>query len=250
MSIQQERVAVITGASSGIGRVTAISLSKAGWNVVILARNAEELESTAKDCPGPSLTVRGDVSKEEDVTRLFSEAVGKFGRVDLLFNNAGIGARGSPIEEISLEVFQSVINVNVIGVFLCTREAVKLFKKQTPQGGRIINNGSISAHTPRPNASPYTTSKHAVLGLTKSTALEGRSFDISVTQIDIGNAATPLAESFRSGTLQADGSLRVEALLYVQHVADAIVHIADLPTDVQVLEMNIMATKMPFVGRG
>ncbi|KAF8525038.1 short-chain dehydrogenase/reductase SDR [Hysterangium stoloniferum] len=249
MSIPQDRVAVITGASSGIGRVTSISLSKAGWNVVLFARNDEELGITAKSCPGPSLTVKGDVSKEEDVTRLFSEAVRKFGRVDLLFNNAGI-ARGSPIEEISLEVFQSVINVNVIGVFLCTREAVKLFKKQTPQGGRIINNGSISAHTPRPNASPYTTSKHAVLGLTKSTALEGRSFDISVTQIDIGNAATPLAKSLGTGTLQADGSLRAEALFDVQHVADAIVHIAGLPTDVQVLEMNIMATKMPFVGRG
>ncbi|KAF8577742.1 short-chain dehydrogenase/reductase SDR [Ramaria rubella] len=244
------RVALITGASSGIGRVSCISLSKAGWDVVLFARRADELEVTAQECPGRKLIVQGDVANESDVLRLFKEAINTFGRVDLLFNNAGTGSRGIPIEDMPLETFQTVLNVNVVGTFLCTREAVRLFKTQIPQGGRIINNGSISAHTPRPNSVPYTASKHAVSGLTKSTALDGRSYGISVTQIDIGNALTPLAQSLAIGALQPDGSTRAEATMDVQHVADAIVHIAELPTNVQVLEMTIMATEMPYVGRG
>ncbi|KAF8503088.1 hypothetical protein JB92DRAFT_3084274 [Gautieria morchelliformis] len=249
-SPDQRRVACITGASSGVGRVTSIALSKAGWIVSLFARREDELEETAKACPGETLVYDGDVTSETDVVAFFSETVKRLGRVDLLFNNAGIGAFATPIEDLSLDTFQAVLNVNVVGMFLCTREAVRVFKAQTPKGGRIINNGSISAHTPRPHSAPYTISKHAVSGLTKSTALDCRSYGISVTQIDIGNALTPLAQSIAAGTLQADGTSRREKTMDVQHVADAIVHIAGLPTDVQVLEMNIMATEMPFVGRG
>ncbi|KIJ32493.1 hypothetical protein M422DRAFT_35795 [Sphaerobolus stellatus SS14] len=250
MSDPSPTVAIITGASSGIGRATSITLSKVGWSVALFARREEELRSTAKECPNPTLIIAGNVTNEADVKRLFEETVKTFGRLDLLFNNAGIATSGTPIEDLPLEKFQAVLNVNVVGTFLCTKEAVRQYKKQNPQGGRIINNGSISAHTPRPNSIPYTTSKHAVTGITKSTALDGRAFDISVTQIDIGNALTKMAKPLGMGATQADGVVRPEATMDVEHVANAIVHIAGLPNSVQVLEMNIMATKMPFVGRG
>jgi len=245
-------VAIITGASAGIGRQTAIALSNAGWNVVLTARRLSALLETAELLRDPSacLTVAGDVSDEEFVKELFSSAIAEFGRLDLLFNNAGISSPAVPIEELSLDVFQRVININLVGSFLCTREAVRIFKSQSPPGGRIINNGSISAHVPRPHSSPYTCSKHAMTGLTKSTALDGRAYNITCTQIDIGNAHTDLAARFTQGALQPDGRVIPEPTFDVQHVADTIVHIAGLPNDVTVLELNIMAARMPYLGRG
>jgi len=245
----QKRVAIVTGASSGIGRETAIALSAAGWSVVLSARREADLEHTAKLCPHETVIVRGDITTESYVKDLFKKTLDAFGRLDMLFNNAGIVQLSTPIDEISLESFQEVFDVNVIGLFLCTREAFRIFKAQSPPGGRIINNGSISAYTPRLHAATYTATKHAVLGLTKSTALDGRAHNITCTQIDIGNAATPMVAAHPT-TLQADGSVKREANFDVKHVANAVVHIANLPTDVTVLQMNIMATGMPFVGRG
>ncbi|EPQ54664.1 short-chain dehydrogenase [Gloeophyllum trabeum ATCC 11539] len=244
------KVAIITGASSGIGQTTAIALSAAGWRVALFGRREVLLQDTARQCKNETLVVVGDVADEGDVARLFAETINKFGRLDMLFNNAGTGAPALPLEELPLSLFQKVLNTNLIGTFLCTREAVKIFKSQTPQGGRIINNGSISAHTPRPHSAPYTATKHAVSGMTKSTALDGRAFNISCTQIDIGNAHTPMAARLAAGALQPDGSTRPEAMMDQQHVADAVVHIASLPNEVQVLQFMIMATGMPFVGRG
>ncbi|TFL02343.1 short-chain dehydrogenase/reductase SDR [Pterulicium gracile] len=245
---------VITGASSGIGRTTAITFSKAGWNVVLTARRIDALQETLASCANSDaacLLVPGDVTNEEFVSSLFAQAVVKFGRVDVLFNNAGASAPATPWEELSLESFQFIMNVNVVGPFLCTREAVKLFKKQEPQGGRIINNGSISAHVPRPLSAPYTTSKHAIAGLTKSTALDGRAFGITCTQLDIGNAVTPLLQDkMGEGALQPNGSRMVEATFDPQYVADTVLYIASLPGNVAVLEMNIMAAEAPLVGRG
>ncbi|KAM5540899.1 hypothetical protein V8D89_005543 [Ganoderma adspersum] len=245
------KVAIITGASSGIGQASAIALAEAGWSISLFARRADKLQETKQLCKDPAkvLLVEGDVAKEEDVLRLFRETIDRFGRLDTLFNNAGINSPQVPIEEVSLETFQSVVNVNLIGTFLCTREAVKIFKAQTPQGGRIINNGSISAYTPRPFSSPYTSSKHAVLGLTKSTLLDGRTHNITCTQIDIGGAKTGLSPP-PQGTLQPNGSYSQEAVFNAKHVGETIVHIATLPLDVTVLTFNIMATGMPFVGRG
>ncbi|KAI0718226.1 short-chain dehydrogenase/reductase SDR [Cerioporus squamosus] len=246
-----QKVAIITGASSGIGRATAVSLSKAGWTLALLARRADKLQETQDLCDNQAkiLLVAGDVTKEEDVLKLFRLTVEKFGRLDMLFNNAGTASAQVPIEDTSLETFQRVINVNLVGTFLCTREAVRIFKSQTPQGGRIINNGSISAYTPRPHSSPYTSTKHAVLGMTKSTALDGRAFNITCTQIDIGNAQTSLLPQ-PQGLLQGDGRRVPEASFDPKHVGEAIAHIASLPFDVTVLTFNIMATQMPFVGRG
>jgi len=254
------KIAIITGASSGIGRATAIALYKAGWNVVLTARRQAELEETSQLCAqasssagstSQSLVVAGDVTQESFVKELFVKAVDRFGRVDMLFNNAGTVMPQVPIEELPLETFTQVINVNLIGAFLCTREAVKLFKSQVPMGGRIINNGSLSAHVPRPHSSPYTCSKHALTGLTKCTALDGRAFDITCTQIDIGNALTEISVRHANvGAIQPDGRLVVEATFDVGYVADSVVYIANLPLDVQVLEMNIMAAKAPYVGRG
>ncbi|RPD56151.1 short-chain dehydrogenase/reductase SDR [Lentinus tigrinus ALCF2SS1-7] len=249
--MSDEKVAIITGASSGIGRATAVALSKAGWSLGLFARRADKLQETKDLCENPSkiLLVPGDVSKEEDVQKVFRLTVAQFGRLDMLFNNAGTASAQVPIEETSLETFQRVLNANLVGVFLCTREAVRIFKSQSPQGGRIINNGSISAYTPRPHSSPYTCTKHAVLGMTKSTALDGRAFNITCTQIDIGNAQTSLM-SPPNGLLQGDGRRISEPSFDPKYVGEAIAHIAGLPLDVTVLTFNIMATGMPLVGRG
>lgn len=246
------RVAIITGASSGIGRASAVRLSSEGWLVVLSARREKELAETAALCPGETLSILGDIAKEDDIINLFERAIARYGRLDLLFNNAGLGGESERIDNLTLENFLNVMNVNVTASVLCTREAFKVFKSQSPPGGRIINNGSLSATTPRPEAAAYTISKHAVSGLTKSTALDGRPFNITATQIDIGNAATALttAKGNQKGTLQADGSLKEEPLMDVSHVANAVAHIANLPNEVTLLEMTIMATGMPFVGRG
>ncbi|KAG6837604.1 hypothetical protein H0H93_006125 [Arthromyces matolae] len=249
------KTALVTGASAGIGRSTAIALLNAGWNVILTGRRDDALVATTQlategGASGNSFILSGDITDETFVKRLFSEGVAHFGRLDLLFNNAGISAPKAPIENLTLEEFQQVITVNLIAPFLCTREAIRLFKSQSPQGGRIINNGSLAAYVPRPLASPYTCSKHAISGLTKTTALEGRAFDITCTQIDVGNAHTEMAVGHTLGALQPDGRIIPEATFDVKHVADSIVHIASLPNDVTVLQYNIMPSKMPFVGRG
>ncbi|KAI0682805.1 short-chain dehydrogenase/reductase SDR [Cytidiella melzeri] len=246
------KVAVITGASAGIGRATAVTLASAGWSVVLFARRAEQLEETKALCPDPSkcLLVQGDVTNEAEVIKLFASAVEQFGRVDVLFNNAGVGHTPLPLEDFPLSTFQNVVNVNLTGTFICTREAFKVFKSQTPPGGRIINNGSIAAYSPRLYAAAYTATKHAVLGLTKAIHIEGRHHNIAVTQIDIGNAYTDMTERSSAGLLQADRSMKAEPTFDVKHVAESILHVAELPLNVTVLTFNIMATEMPFVGRG
>ncbi|EMD39590.1 hypothetical protein CERSUDRAFT_80971 [Gelatoporia subvermispora B] len=246
------KVAIITGASSGIGRVSAVALSKTGWSLVLFARRLEKLVETQRLCDNPDqcLVVQGDVANEESVKDLFKKTLERYGRLDLVFNNAGMNSPQVPIEELSLQQFQQVINANLIGPFLCTREAIRIFKSQTPQGGRIINNGSISAYTPRPHSAPYTSSKHAILGLTKSTSLDGRAYNIACTEIDIGGARTDMAIGHSAGALQPDGRVISEALFDAEHVGNTIAYIADLPLDVTVLTVNIMATGMPYVGRG
>ncbi|CAL1713513.1 unnamed protein product [Somion occarium] len=246
------KVAIITGASSGIGRATAIALSQAGWSIVLFARRMDQLRETRDLCADPSrsLCFEGDVTDEKSVQELFRFTINNLGRLDLLFNNAGMSTPAIPTEDLSLSLFLQVTNVNLVGTFLCTREAFKIFKTQSPTGGRIINNGSIAAHAPRPHALAYTATKHAVTGFTKSIALDGRAFNISCTQIDIGNATTPMAAAQGKGVLQPDGRIVPEATFDPKHVADAIVHIAGLPLEVTVLNFTIMATTMPFVGRG
>ncbi|TCD65498.1 hypothetical protein EIP91_002546 [Steccherinum ochraceum] len=255
------KVAIITGASSGIGRATAVALNKAGWSVVLFARRESELEEAKKECPVQSKVAYfvGDVASEKSVEEVFKFAVDSFGHVDLVFNNAGTSAPPVPIENIELSAFQRVVDINLIGSFLCTREAFRIFKSQSPPGGRIINNGSIASQSPRPQAIAYTATKHAITGLTKSTALDGRAHNITCTQIDIGNALTPMAAQQTVGVLQADGTVAPEATFDVKHVADSVVHVAELPLDVTVLQYTIMlnamdifgrATKMPHVGRG
>jgi len=250
--LSKQKVAIITGASSGIGRATAITLAKAGWSLVLFARRTEQLQETQAHCPHPDqcLLVPGDITNEEAVVKLFASAVERFGRIDVLFNNAGVGPPPMPLEDIPLSAFQSAVDVNLTGLFLCTREAFRVFKSQTPPGGRIINNGSISAYSPRLFATAYTATKHGVLGMTKATALDGRRYNIACTQIDIGNAHTEMTAVNPSGALQADGSMKPEDTFDIKHVADSIVHIAEMPLNVTVLTFNIMATKMPFVGRG
>jgi len=247
---QRLKVAIVTGASAGIGKASAIKLSSEGWAVVLSARREAELKATADLCSGETLTVVGDVGKEDDVLRLFEATIQKFGRLDLLFNNAGIGGTAQAIDEITSSNLQSVLDVNVIAAVLCSREAFKIFKKQEPTGGRIINNGSLAAFTPRPSAGIYSISKHATTGLTKAIALDGRPYNITATQFDIGNAATDMASHSSRGTLQADRSIKSEPLMDVNYVAESIAHIASLPNEVTVLEHIIMATGMPFVGRG
>ncbi|KAF9220496.1 NAD(P)-binding protein [Gyrodon lividus] len=246
------KVAIITGASSGIGRHTAIALSVAGWSLTLTARRLAQLEETKVACANPEscLLVDGDITDEGFVKSLFEQTLKKFGRLDLLFNNAGISDKAHPIEEMPLELFTSVVNVNLVASFLCTREAFKVFKSHTPTGGRIINNGSLAAHVPRPHSAAYACSKHAVSGLTKSSAIEGRQFDISVTQIDIGNAHTTMAAGHTLGALQPDGRRVVEPTFDPVHVAQTVVHIAGLPNSVTVLDVNIMATGVPYAGRG
>jgi NAD(P)-dependent dehydrogenase (short-subunit alcohol dehydrogenase family) len=248
-----ERIAVVTGAGSGIGREASVALMKASYAVVLAGRRREALEQTAalgKAAGARTLVVPTDVGDPAAVRALFAKTKETFGRLDLLFNNAGTGAPPVPFEELTFEQWKAVVDVNLTGMFLCAQEAYRLMKSQTPRGGRIINNGSISAHVPRPNSAPYTATKHAVTGLTKSTALDGRKYDIACGQIDIGNALTDMAARMAKGVPQASGEIAVEPLMNVQCVADAVLHMASLPLDANVLFLTIMATKMPFVGRG
>jgi NAD(P)-dependent dehydrogenase (short-subunit alcohol dehydrogenase family) len=248
-----ERVALVTGAGTGIGRGVALALARAGYSVALAGRRREMLEETAAQASpigAATLVIPTDVSDGNAVEAMFSRITETFGRLDLLFNNAGIAARSVPIEELTLDEWRAVVDVNLTGTFLCTQAAVRLMKHQQPRGGRIINNGSISAHAPRPNSAPYTATKHAITGLTKSTALDGRDYDIACGQIDIGNAHTNLAAKMARGVPQSDGRLAVEPLMDVEHAAQAVVYMAGLPLDVNVLFMTVMATKMPYVGRG
>ena len=236
-----------------LGMAVAVTLLKNGYSVALAGRRADALAQAvqeAGDAGSRALAVATDVGNPASVRALFERTKERFGRLDLLFNNAGSGAPGIPMEDLTFEQWQAVVNVNLTGVFLCTQEAIRIMKAQTPRGGRIINNGSISAHTPRPNSAPYTSTKHAVTGLTKSTALDCRKYDIACGQIDIGNALTPMAARMAKGVPQANGEIAVEPLMDVQRVADAVLHMASLPLDANVLFMTIMATKMPFVGRG
>lgn len=245
-----EKSAIVTGAGTGIGKATALALSKAGYAVGIVGRRKEPLEEVAKEAKGPKMLVLdADVGKPDQVKALFAKAKQEFGRLDVLFNNAGMGTPAMPMEDLTYEQWSAVVAVNLTGPFLCTQEAIRIMKDQKPQGGRIINNGSISAHTPRPFSSPYTSTKHAITGLTKSTALDGRAYNIACGQIDIGNAATPMTERMTKGVLQPNGQTVPEPRMDVEHVAQAVVNMASLPLESNVLFMTIMATKMPFVGR-
>jgi NAD(P)-dependent dehydrogenase (short-subunit alcohol dehydrogenase family) len=245
------KIALITGASSGIGRASAVALAEHGWSVVLAGRRKDALEETAGMFPAgaQSLVVQTDVTQPEQIRALFAATKERFGRLDLLFNNAGLGA-GGPMESLELERWQTVVDTNLTGSFLCTQEAFKIMKDQDPRGGRIINNGSIAAHAPRPDSAAYTATKHAITGLTKSTSLDGRKYDIACGQIDIGNAASPLASRMARGVPQANGEVRPEPLMDVGVVADSIVYMAGLPLDANVQFLTVMATKMPFLGRG
>jgi NAD(P)-dependent dehydrogenase (short-subunit alcohol dehydrogenase family) len=247
------KAAVITGAGTGIGRSAALALQGAGWNVVLAGRRKSELEATAalarKD-GGRMLAVATDVAVRDQVVALFAETKKAFGRLDALFNNAGMGAPPVDMEELPYETWKQVVDVNLTGCFLCAQEAIKIMKSQTPRGGRIINNGSISAYAPRPNSVAYTSTKHAISGLTKCIALDCRKYDIACSQIDVGNADTAMGGRMRAGVPQANGQIAPEAVMHVDHVGQAVLFMASLPLDANVLDMKIMATKMPFVGRG
>jgi len=245
------KVAIVTGAGSGIGRAVSLALLGAGWSVALAGRREEQLAATAALGEGaPCLVQPTDVADPASVEALFAATQARFGRLDLLFNNAGTGAPPGPIEDHSIDHWRRVVDVNLTGAFLCTRQAFRLMKAQDPRGGRIINNGSISAHTPRPGSIAYTATKHAITGLTKSTALDGRPFDIACGQIDIGNAATDMTRAIARGVPQADGSLKAEATMDVSAVADAVVYMAGLPLSANVQFMTVMATQMPYIGRG
>ncbi len=248
-----DKVAIVTGAGTGIGRQVALALLREGYAVALAGRRAEPLNETVEMAGAAGsrvLAVPTDVGDPASVSTLFAKTKGAFGRLDLLFNNAGIGAPPVPLEDLTYEQWTAVVDINLTGAFLSTQEAMKLMKAQTPRGGRIINNGSISAHAPRPYSAPYTATKHAITGLTKSTALDGRKYDIACGQIDIGNAATEMTARMKAGVPQADGSIAVEPTMDPEHVARAVVHMAGLPLDANVQFMTIMATKMPFIGRG
>ena len=254
------RVAVVTGAGSGVGQAAAVTLYRHGYAVVVAGRREAALQESvalmaaawsgaAAEAPG-ALAVPTDVTSQASVRALFHAVREAYGRVDVLFNNAGIGATGVPLEELDLAAWQRVVDTNLTGSFLCTQEAIRIMKAQDPRGGRIINNGSISAHVPRPNSAPYTATKHAITGLTKSTALDGRTFDITCGQIDIGNAGTPMTARMAEGVAQPNGTTMVEPTMDVQHVADAVLYMANLPLDANVPFLTVMATKMPYIGRG
>ncbi len=246
------RIAIVTGAGSGVGKAATLALLKEGWNVALAGRRKDMLEKTAQESGAGerALCVPTDVGKQDSVKALFAAVKQKWGRVDCLFNNAGVNAPGSSIEDLTLEQWHYVVGINLTGMFLCMQEAFKAMKDQSPRGGRIINNGSISAHAPRPGSAPYTATKHAVTGLTKSGALDGRKYDIAVGQIDIGNARTEMAERMAKGVPQADGEIKVEPLMDVAHIGQAVAHMAGFPIETNVLFMTIKATKMPFEGRG
>jgi len=250
---ETQRIALVTGAGSGIGKRTALLLWDAGFSVVLAGRRVEALNETVQEAgvsDARTLVMATDVSDPQAVAALFAATEDKFGRLDVLFNNAGVGAPAVPLETLSYDQWRTVLDTCVTGTFLCTQQAIRIMKQQTPRGGRIINNGSLSAHTPRPNSAPYTAAKHAITGMTKATALDGRPFDINCGQIDIGNAATEMTERMKSGALQANGTMAVEPTIDVDHVARAVVYMATLPLDVNVPFMTVMATQMPFIGRG
>src|SRR5687768_4824113 len=247
-----KRVALVTGASAGIGKSAALALLKNGYHVALVARRKDLLEKVAAESGAKdrALVLPADITKDDQVKDVFAKAKSTFGRLDVLFNNAGMGAPAVPMEDLPIEKFREVVNINLVAMFMCTQEAIRIMKAQSPKGGRIINNGSISAHAPRPMSVAYTATKHAVTGLTKCISLDGRKDDIAGCQIDIGNALTELAARMAKGVPQADGSIKPEPLMDVKHVGDAVLHMANLPIDVNVQFMTIMATKMPFVGRG
>lgn len=247
------RVALVTGAGSGIGRAVALTLQRAGYSVALAGRRLGPLEQTANEASeqgGEMFVAVADVTKADQVRAIYDDMEDRFGRIDILFNNAGVSAPPVPFDELSFEQWNAVVSVNLTGAFLCAQGAFRLMKKQEPRGGRIINNGSISAHAPRPNSAPYTATKHGITGLTKSLSLDGRPFDIACSQIDIGNAATDMTEAMGDGVLQANGALMPEPRINVQHVAEAVLYMAELPLGANVQFMTIMATKMPYVGRG
>ena len=246
----QKKIALVTGGGTGIGKAVALALDGAGYQVVITGRRQEALDETVKESGGGMVAIAADLTDPDSVATLFAALKARFGRLDVLFNNAGTNAPPIPLEELTPAQWKAVVDTNLSGVFYCTQEAFRIMKDQVPRGGRIINNGSISATAPRPNSAPYTATKHAVLGLTKSTSLDGRKYDIACGQIDIGNTETPMAAKMKSGVLQPDLSIKVEPTFDVKHVADAVLYMASLPLDANVLNMTVMATKMPFTGRG
>ena len=252
MADATNKIAIVTGAGTGVGRAASLALMNAGFTVVLTGRRMEMLEETKKlgDNVGKSLCVSADMTNPGSIAALFAKVMDTYGRLDVLFNNAGMGAPPVNFEDLTLAQWQAVVNTNLTGPFLCTQHAFRIMKDQTPRGGRIINNGSISAHTPRPFSSPYTSTKHAITGLTKATALDGRAYDIACGQVDIGNATTPMTERMVGGVLQPDGRMMPEPRMDVSAVGNAVVYMATLPPDANVLFMTVMATKMPFVGRG
>jgi NAD(P)-dependent dehydrogenase (short-subunit alcohol dehydrogenase family) len=248
-----DKIAIVTGAGSGVGKAAALALLREGYAVVLAGRRKERLEATALEAQAPgvrTLVVPTDVGDPASVKALFAKTKETFGRLDVLFNNAGTGAPAIPLEELTYEQWKTVVDANLTGVFLCTQEAFKIMKSQQPRGGRIINNGSISAHAPRPNSAPYTSTKHAVTGLTKATSLDGRKYDIACGQIDIGNAATEMTARMAKGVQQANGAVEIEPTMDVTNVARSVVLMANMPLDANVQFLTVMATKMPFVGRG
>jgi NAD(P)-dependent dehydrogenase (short-subunit alcohol dehydrogenase family) len=252
MNAMQNKYALVTGAGSGIGRACALALMNAGWRVALVGRQIEPLQQTAAmfQDPAQALVLAADVGRPAQVSALFEQIRGEFGRLDLLFNNAGIAAPALPIDELTFEQWQAVVDVNLTGSFLCAQAAFKLMKAQAPKGGRIINNGSISAHAPRPFSAPYTATKHAITGLTKALSLDGRAHDIACGQLDLGNALTEMAMPMMRGVRQADGRIAIEATMDVDHAASALLYMAGLPLAANVQFMTVMATAMPYVGRG
>ncbi|MBZ6077594.1 SDR family oxidoreductase [Microvirga puerhi] len=250
---EQKKIALVTGAGTGVGKAIASALAEVGFDVVLAGRRKEPLDIVAQELKSSGadvLAVPTDVADPESVARLFAATRERFGRLNVLVNNAGINAPPIPLEDLSFGQWKSVVDTNLTGAFLCTQEAFRMMKAQTPRGGRIINNGSVSAHVPRPNSAPYTATKHAIAGLTKSTSLDGRAYDIACGQIDIGNAATDMTARMTSGVLQANGSIAAEPTIDAKHVADAVVYMAGLPLSANVQTITVMATKMPFIGRG